>query len=99
MKTFNEVDGLLIGEYLLLMEAQRLKNLERQRDIHFLAFTNEVAKATKTKGKKTYSLYPNFKSFFDYEKHLDDILGPRDTQTQIQSELDRLLLIANSKGG
>lgn len=68
-KSFAEVDRLTIPEYLLLMEAVRLKQIDMDYRNHLQAWLTFSAQATKKKGKPVYS---KFKKFYDYEKHLKE---------------------------
>lgn len=68
-KSFDEVDRLTIPEYELLMEAVRLKEVDKDYRNHLQAFLNFSVKAQKKTGKhKSKPVYTKFKKFFDYEK-------------------------------
>ena len=68
-KSFEEVDRLTIPEYLLLMEAVRLKQVDMDYRNHLQAYLNFSVKAEKKTGKnKSKPVYTRFKKFFDYEK-------------------------------
>ena len=69
-KGFAEVDRLTIPEYELLMEAERLKQIDMDYRCHLLAWLTFAAKAEKKSGKKTVPVYREFKKFYDYEKAL-----------------------------
>ena len=70
-KSFEEVDRLTIPEYLLLMEAVKLKQVDMDYRNHLQAFLNFSVKAQKKTGKhKSKPVYTRFKKFFDYEKAL-----------------------------
>lgn len=61
------------------MKAVELKELDRMYHIHFLAFSNFRAKATKKAGKnKQKPVYTTFKKFFDYESELNNILHKKE---------------------
>lgn len=68
-KSFAEVDRLTIPEYLLLMEAERLKQIDMDYRNHLQAWLTFSAQATKKKGQPVYS---KFKKFYDYEKNLNE---------------------------
>ena len=68
-KSFAEVDRLTIPEYLLLMEAVKLKQIDMDYRNHLQAWLTFSAQATKKKGQPVYS---KFKKFYDYEKHLKE---------------------------
>ncbi|MDN6397671.1 MAG: hypothetical protein L0J75_01390 [Alkalibacterium sp.] len=99
MQSFEEVDYLLVNEYLMLMKAKALEKLDRERDIYLQAFVNDKATATETRGKKTYTKYPSFEKFFDYEKHRDDLLGIKKEKNKKQRDIKQLVLLANKRGG
>lgn len=70
-KSFAEVDRLTIPEYNLLMEAVRLKQIDKDYRNHLQAFLNFVVKAEKKAGKnKSKPVYSTFQKFYDYEKEL-----------------------------
>ena len=76
-KSFAEVDALTIPEYRLLMEAERLKQIDCDYRNHLQAYLNFVAKAEKKKGKnKTEPVYKTFKQFYDYEKEVGKVTKP-----------------------
>ena len=68
-KSFAEVDRLTIPEYLLLMEAVKLKQIDMDYRNHLQAWLTFSAQATKKKGQPVYA---KFKKFYDYEKHLKE---------------------------
>lgn len=71
-KSFEEVDRLTLPEYDLLMEAQRLKEVDRDYRNHLQAYLNFVVQAKKKAGKgKEKPVYSTFRKFYDYEKELD----------------------------
>lgn len=73
-KSFDEVDKLTIPEYTLLMEAVRLKQIDRDYRNHLQAFLNFAVKAEKRAGKgKSKPVYRTFKKFYDYEKELKKV--------------------------
>lgn len=57
-------------EYNILSEAYALKYVDKERDLHELAYLTFSATATKKSGKPVYK---TFKKFFDYEKELDKV--------------------------
>lgn len=81
-KSFAEVDRLTIPEYSLLMEAVRLKQVDKMRDIHLLAWLTFAAKATKGKGKNIKPVYNKFKHFFNYDEELAKIQKPEKEQSR-----------------
>ena len=65
--TIEEIDRLTMPEITLLMNAQRLKDIDKYRDMHLQAWLNVSAGATKKDGKPVYK---KFKDFFDYDKEV-----------------------------
>ena len=66
------MDRLTIPEYTLLMEAVRLREVDKDYRNHLQAFLNLAVKAEKKVGKnKTNQVYQRFRKFFDYEKEVD----------------------------
>lgn len=53
-----------------MREAFDLAQVDKQRDLHELAYLSFQATATKKKGKPVYK---NFKKFFDYEKEIEKV--------------------------
>ena len=73
-KSFEEVDRLTIPEYNLLMEAVRLKQIDKDYRNHLQAFLNYAVKAEKKAGKnKSKPVFSKFKQFYDYEKELKKV--------------------------
>lgn len=71
-KSLEEVDRITIPEYILLMEAVRLKQVDMDYRNHLQAFLNFSVKAEKKTGKnKRKPVYNRFKKFYDYEKELE----------------------------
>lgn len=99
MKSFEEVDYMLIAEYVMLMKANSLKKLDREREIYLQAYMDNVATGTKQVGKKTVPLYPQFKDLFDFDKYEQEILGKKTVEQDKNSKLKELVLKANKKGG
>lgn len=91
-KSFEEVDRLTIPEYLLLMEAVRLKQVDMDYRNHLQAFLNYSVKAQKKTGKnKSKPVYTKFKKFFDYEKALADVQKKESKETSRFSGIGKLL--------
>lgn len=74
-KSFAEVDQLTIPEYELLMEAARLKQVDKDYRNHLQAFLNFAVKAEKKSGKKSKPIYSKFKKFYDYEDEQEKARG------------------------
>lgn len=70
-KSFAEIDRLTIPEYLLLMEAVRLKQVDMDYRNHLQAFLNFAVKAEKKSGKnKSKPVFSKFKKFYDYDEEI-----------------------------
>ncbi len=65
---------MTLAEYRLLMEAERLRQIDMDYRNHLQAWLNFSAQATDKKGKPVYK---RFKKFYDYEKHLDSAKGEK----------------------
>lgn len=74
-KSLDEVDRLTPKEYMMLCEAEKLKQLDRKAELSLNAWLSFVATATKKVGKSFKPVYPTFDSFFDYTKELKALTG------------------------
>lgn len=81
-KSFDEVDRLTVPEYLLLMDAVRLKIVDADYRTHLQAWLTFAAKAEKKSGKKSKPVYAKFKQFYDYEKELKKANSTDEPQTK-----------------
>lgn len=82
-KSFEEVDRLTIAEYNLLMEAVRLKQIDKDYRNHLQAFLNFAVKAEKKAGKnKSKPVFSKFKQFYDYEKELKKVKDKDDEKAR-----------------
>ena len=61
---------MTVAEYEILMEAERLKQVDNDYRQHLQAYLNYSVKATKGSGKHAKPAYKKFKQFYDYEKEL-----------------------------
>lgn len=61
---------MTMREYNILSEAYALKYVDKERDLHELAYLTFSATATKKSGKPVYK---TFKKFFDYDKELEKV--------------------------
>lgn len=83
--TIDEIDRLTIPDYVLLMKATELKEVDRSRDRHILAWLTVSAGATKKDGKPVYK---KFKDFFDYDSELKRLdKKPNDKFSQLSKHL------------
>lgn len=53
------------------MDAEKLKQIDKDYRNHLQAYLSFVAKAEKKQGKKTRPVYTSFKKFYDYEKEIE----------------------------
>ena len=68
-ETFNK---MTFYEFNILLEAFRLQQVDKNRDMHWQAFLNYQVTGTKSKGKPVFK---TFKKFFDYDKELEKVKG------------------------
>lgn len=87
-KSFDEVDRLTIREYQMLCEAEKYKQVDKQKDIALGAWLSFVATAKKKVGKNLKPVYPTFDSFFDYAKELKRATG--DTVSELKEKYKAL---------
>lgn len=86
---------MTIPEYNLRLEAFQLQQLDREYDLHRLAWQINQAQATDKKGKP---IYKRFKDFFDVEKLEQKITGTRPEDEVLgNKEFSSLLLKSNRK--
>lgn len=78
------------------MKAHALKRVDRELEIHSLAWLINQAQATKEQGKKIVPVHKEFKQFFDYDKRIESILKPKAKEKKGLSRLEKLMLQANS---
>ena len=72
------MDRLTIPEYELLMEAAKLKIVDKHYFTHLLAWLGLKAKAEKKVGKnKRKVVYDRFDKFFNYESELEKVKGTK----------------------
>ena len=89
------MDDLLLSEYQLRMKAYQLSRVDREYELHLQAWLNQQARATKSKGKKTVSVFSTFNDFFNYEERVNEIVKPKPKEVK-RSKTELLLLKANS---
>lgn len=92
MRSLDEVDRMTMQEYNWLIEAEQLKRVDRERDIHWLAFLNQAVRATSKSGKPRFD---KFNKFFDYEEEIGEITGEK--KKSKLSGLSRLLKAKQEK--
>lgn len=93
LKSFTEVDKLYWKEYLLLMKAAAIKELNKERDIHLLAYLPEIAGQRKRQGKTSVPVYKNFKEFYDYEGRRKELLNEQPTKKE--QKIRNIMIQAN----
>jgi hypothetical protein len=79
-----------------MMEAARLRIMDKERDIHAQAWLNVQAKATKQRGKKTVPYFQTFNDFFSYPKEETAV---EKQQAESETALKALILKANISNG
>lgn len=90
MTNFREINKVTLFEYRLRMQAHRLKQIDKEKDMHWQAWLNWNVQATKKAGKnKLTPVFKTFKQFFDYEKIL------KGTDNKNDKELEKKRNIAN----
>lgn len=78
-------------EYKLLMEAVKLKEVDKDYRNHLQAFLNLAVKAKKKAGKnKQKPVFSRFKQFYDYEKEIEKVRKKESIKTRF-SGIDSLL--------
>lgn len=82
--TIEQIDRLTIPEYELLMKATQLKEVDRSRDRHLLAWLTVSAGATKKDGRPVYK---KFSDFFDYESELRKLKPKPDRFSRLSKHL------------
>lgn len=75
--SFEEVDRMTMSEFELRMIAFNLAEVDEERKRHELAYLNVKAQATNKKGKPVFE---SFKSFYDYEKRVAEVLAANQPQ-------------------
>lgn len=75
-------------DYNLLIKAKRLSDVDRSYWQHLQAWTDENAGATKKNGQRVYK---RFNQFFDYDKHLEDTINPKQSKTLSIADANRRL--------
>lgn len=100
INSLEHIHNMTLQEYELRMKASALKRLDSEYERHQQAFLNNAVQQTKERGNKVVPVYPTMKSFFDYERVEQLVLGEKTSEKKDkQSKLKQLVLIANMKGG
>lgn len=75
MNDFAEIGRMTLYEYDMRMTAYRLKQADREYEIHLQAWLNWNVQAMKKKGRhKRVPVFKTFQQFFDYKKCIKDVL-------------------------
>ena len=80
MNDFLEIDRMTIYEYELRMKAFRLRNLDREHDLHKLAWITQQAGAAKKNGRPVFR---SFKQFFDFKKMEKEVLSGKSKESSL----------------
>lgn len=102
VKSFDEIDRMTIPEYEMRIKAYQYEELDKQRDLHYLAFLNQAVQSTTGKGKSQKMKYTSFDKFFDYDALAKRIEGESEQVEEMdehKKELLRLIKKANSANG
>ena len=76
MSDFHEIESMTLYEYNMRMKAFRLQQVDRDYDIHLLAWESWNVQAMKKHGKnRKVPVFRTFRQFFDYESRLKDAAG------------------------
>lgn len=68
--TVEQFEGLDIPDYLMLMDAIRYREADKEFWVHFLAWQNMRARGKKKNGKGFKMAFPKFRMFYDVEKEM-----------------------------
>ena len=101
-ETFEQVDRLTFPQVEILSKVARLKEVDRQYQLHEQSYLNLLVKSTDNSGKR-YK-YSNFDKFFDYEDAVSKALGKSKTKKDIETAkgdglLNRLSRIRKERRG
>lgn len=75
MNDITEIARMTLYEYEMRLMAYRVRQVDREYEIHLLAWSNWNVQAMKSQGKrKKVPVFKTFRQFFDYEKRVYDVL-------------------------
>lgn len=84
MRDMREIERMTPYEYSLRVRAYNREQVEKEYDIHLLAYETFRAQSTKKKGKDGIApVYQTFKKFYDYEARLREVNGEKVEPTDI----------------
>ncbi len=87
MSDFREIYRMTLYEYSMRMMAYRLRQVDKDFDIHLLAWESWNVQAMKKSGKKRVPVFRTFKKFFDYEKRVREVYENKAEVTETQKRL------------
>ena len=97
-KSLQEFDRLTIPELNLMSEALAYMQVDKQNDLHTLAFLTVAAGATKKRGNDIVPVYKKYTDFFNYEKELEKLKKESDPKKdRMYKKLSKL--VNREKGG
>ena len=67
MHDFTEINRMTMYEFCVRMQAARLRQVDREYELHLLAWGCWDVQSMKKQGKKRVPVYQTFRQFFDYE--------------------------------
>lgn len=67
MHDFTEINRMTMYEFCVRMQAARLRQVDREYELHLLAWDCWDVQSMKKQGKKRVPVYQTFRQFFDYE--------------------------------
>lgn len=91
---------MTLKEYTMRMKAIQLRRVDKELDIHMLAWKINEATATKSvgsgKNKKQTPYFNTFKEFYDVEKREQEVTGVEKEIKPKDETLNNLMARANS---
>lgn len=75
MHNLKEIEEMTLAEYEIRTEAYQLQQVDKQRDIAFQSWMNQVAKSTTGSGDNIKAKYEKFDDLFDYDYEKNRVLS------------------------
>ena len=72
------------------MKSVELKQIDKERWVHWQAFLNFAVKAEKGRGKRARPRYRNFEDFFNYKKEIKRVLNEGKSEKDEPTTITRL---------
>lgn len=91
--TVLEIKRTPLKDIEVMMEAVRLREIDKTYHMHLGAWLGEVVKSKKKVGKNYKPYYKEFKDFFDYEKVLNE--DKAKSEEPKENDFIKLILKAN----